>query len=264
MNDFGMLDVIAVAAAVVLLLVAMVLAAAEEALSRFTVVRAESLADKEPKRAARLAALLTEPEATRNPLRLLIVAAQLVEVVLVALLASRFLSGWGVAAVVAVNIALMYVVAEAVPRTLAILHTERVALSAAGPVALLLRLAPVRLLARGLIGITNWVVPGAGLKTGPFALPEELIALADAAVEDEVIEQTERDLIQSVIGFGDTIVREVMIPRTDMTTLERRLTVAEALEITSKAGFSRVPAVGESVDDVIGLVYVKDLIRAEL
>jgi CBS domain containing-hemolysin-like protein len=155
-------------------------------------------------------------------------------------------------------------VAEAVPRTLAILHTERIALLASGPVTLLLRLGPIRLLARALIGLTNWIVPGGGLQTGPFAMPEELIAFADAAVEDAVIEQTERDLIESVIEFGDTIVREVMVPRTDMTTIERRLTVEEALEVTSAAGFSRVPAVGENVDDIVGLVYVKDLIRAEL
>ncbi|MEM9654776.1 MAG: hemolysin family protein [Actinomycetota bacterium] len=263
-ESFEAADWVTVAAVIVLLLLVVVLAAAEEALSRFSVVRAESLQEQEPRRAARLMALLTEPESTRNPLRLVIVTCQLVEVVLVALLADRFLPAYGVALVVAANVLFLFVVAEAVPRTLAILHTERVALVASGPVALLLRLGPVRLLARALIGVTNWLVPGSGLRTGPFAMPEELIALADAAVEDDVIEKTERDLIESVIEFGDTIVREVMIPRTDMTTIERRLTVAEALEVTSKKGFSRVPAVGDSVDDVVGLVYVKDLIRAEL
>ncbi len=258
------LDVVALTAAAVLLLLAVVLVAAEEALSRFSLVRAQSMAAVEPKRARRLIALLTEPESTRNPLRLIIITAQLVQAVLVAVLAYRFLSWPWVAVVVAVNIVVTFVVAEAVPRTLAILHTERVALLSAGPVAVLLRLGPVRLVARGLIGLTNWIVPGSGLRTGPFALPEELIAFADAAVEDDVIEQTERDLIESVIEFGDTIVREVMVPRTDMTTVERRLTVEEALEVTSAAGFSRVPAVGDNVDDVVGLVYVKDLIRAEL
>ncbi len=261
---FELLDGIALAAAVLLLLLAVVLVAAEEAFDRFSVVRAQSLLDQEPKRAKRLIGLMTEPESTRNPLRLIILSAQLVEAVLVALLAYRFTSGWALALIVVANTIGMFVLAEAVPRTLAILHTERVALLAAGPVHLLLRLAPVRLLARGLIEITNWIVPGGGLQTGPFSLPEELIAFADAAVEDEVIEQTERDLIESVIEFGDTIVREVMVPRTDMTTVGRQLTVEEALEVTSAAGFSRVPVLGESVDDVVGLVYVKDLIRAEL
>lgn len=261
---FELIDGVALAAAIVLLLLAVVLVAAEEALDRFSLVRAQSLLEQEPKRAKRLIGLMTEPESTRNPLRLIIISAQLIEAALVALLASRFLDGWLVAVVLVVNTIFMFVLAEAVPRTLAILHTERVALSAAGPVHLLLRLGPVRLLARGLIEITNGIVPGGGLQTGPFSLPEELIAFADAAVEDAVIEQTERDLIESVIEFGDTIVREVMVPRTDMTTVERQLTVEEALEVGSAAGFSRVPVIGESIDDVVGLVYVKDLIRAEL
>lgn len=261
---FRLIDGVAVSAAVVLLLLSVFLVAAEEALARFSQVRALSLAEAEPRRASRLAGLLAEPESTRNPLRLIIVAAQLVEAVLVALLAARFFDWPLVALIIAINTLIVFVVAEAVPRTMAILHTERIALAASGPISLLLRLGPMRLLARGLIGLSNWIVPGSGIKTGPFSLAEELIAFADAAVEDEVIEQTERDLIESVIEFGDTVVREVMVPRTDMTTIERRLTVEEALEVTSAAGFSRVPAVGDSIDDVVGLVYVKDLIRAEL
>ena len=257
-------DVIALVAAAALLLLAILLVAAEEALSRFSVVRAQALAEHEPRRAARLAALLDEPESTRNPLRLIIVGAQLVQVVLVALVAARLWSTPAVVAVVALDVVVTFVLAEAVPRTVAILHTDRVGLLAASPVSLLLHLAPIRLLARALIGLANWVVPGSGLRTGPFSIPEELIAFADAAVEDAVIEQAERDLIESVIEFSDTIVREVMVPRTDMTTVERVLTVAQALEVSSTAGFSRVPVVGDSVDDIVGLVYVKDLIRAEL
>ncbi len=261
---FQTLDGLALAAAAVLLLMAVFLVAAEEAFDRFSAVRAASLLDREPKRAARLVGLMVEPESTRNPLRLIIISAQTLEAVLVALLAYRFLSPAAVVAVVVVNTIVVFVVAEAVPRTLAILHTDRVALLAAGPVSILLRLGPIRLLARGLIGLTNWIVPGSGLQTGPFSSAEELIAFADAAVEDAVIEQTERDLIESVIEFGDTIVREVMVPRTDMTTVERQLSVEEALEVASGVGFSRIPVLGDSVDDVVGLVYVKDLIRAEL
>ena len=261
---FGPMDGVGLAAAAILLLLAAALVATEEALGRFSLVRAESLLEQEPKRARRLQRLLTVPESTRNPLRLIILSAQLVESALVALLAYRFLPMWGVVAVVAVNTVVVFVLAETVPRTAGILHTERVALAAAGPVELLLRLAPVRLLADILIRLTNGIVPGGGLRTGPFALPQELIAFADAAVEDEVLEQTERDLIESVIEFGDTIVREVMVPRPDMTTLERDRSVEEALELASSAGFSRFPVLGESVDDVVGLVYVKDMIRAEL
>ena len=107
-------------------------------------------------------------------------------------------------------------------------------------------------------------MPGKGLRRGPFARPEDLIAFAGVAVEDAVLDEDERDFIESVIEFGDTVVREVMVPRTDMTTIEVTSTVAEALLATSEAGFSRVPVVDDNIDDVVGLVYVKDLIRAEL
>jgi putative hemolysin len=257
-------DVGALVAIVVLLALAVVLVAAEEALTRTSPVRIESIAGVHPKRAARLVRLLEDPGAVVNPLRLLVLAVQLAETTLVALVANRFLAWPVVVAVVALNVCLVYVVAEAVPRTLGILRADRVALALARPVELLARFPPIALLAGVLIRVTNIIVPGRGLRKGPFSSPEELIALADAAVEDDVLEQEERDLIESVIEFGGTVVREVMVPRTDMTTVDRDLTVAQALEVATAAGFSRVPAVGASVDDVVGLVYVKDLIRAEL
>jgi CBS domain containing-hemolysin-like protein len=262
--NFGSADGLALIAIVLLLAAAVVLVAAEEALTRTNIVRATSMAEAEPKRAKRLVKILEEPEAVVNPLRLVVLIVQLTETTLVAVLANRFFAWPLVVACVAANVGVVFVVAEAVPRTVGILRADRTALALAGPMQLLARFAPIRLLANALISITNVVVPGRGLRQGPFLSAQELIALADAAVEDEVLEQEERDLIESVIEFGATVVREVMVPRTDMTTVPRAASVADALEVTSAAGFSRVPAVGDNVDDVVGLVYVKDLIRAEL
>lgn len=261
---FGSADIGALVAIVVLLALAGVLVAAEEAISRTSPVRIESLSDVSHKRAARLVALLEEPEAVINPLRLLVLVLQLTETTLVAMVADHFLAWPGVVGLVALNVAVVFVVTEAVPRTLGILHPDRTAVALARPVQLVCELPPIRLLAGALITVTNVVVPGKGLRQGPFSSPEELIALADAAVEDDVLEQEERDLIESVIEFGDTVVREVMVPRLDMVTVERDLSVSKALSVASEAGFSRVPAVGQNVDDVVGLVYVKDLIKAEL
>ncbi len=262
---FGTFDVLAIVAAFGLLLFVIVTVAAEEGFARSSRARANSLIEDEPKRAPRLEALLARPDdAVRNPLRLLVVMAQLTQSALVAILAYRFLRQPMVSVVIVLNLAVVFVLGEAVPRTMAILYVDQVALMLARPIGLLLRVGPTRFLARALIGITNIIVPGRGLRQGPFALPEELIALADAAVEDEIIEQTERDLIESVIEFGGTVVREVMVPRTDMITVDREDTIADALEATSVVGFSRVPVVGENIDDVVGLAYVKDLIRAEL
>lgn len=259
-------DLIAVLTIGILLAMAVALVAAEEAIARTNSVRAEAMADSlpDPERVRPLIRLLEEPEAVLNPLRLVVLMVQLTETTLVAVLANKFLAWPLVVGIVAANICVVFVVAEALPRTLGILRTDRLALGLARPAELLVRFWPIRILADFLIKITNVVVPGRGLRKGPFSTPEELIALADAAVEDSVLEKGERDLIESVIEFGDTVVREVMVPRTDMRSVSKDVSVEEALEVTSDAGFSRVPALGDNVDDVVGLVYVKDLIRAEL
>lgn len=248
----------------VLLALAMVLVAAESALQTTSAVRIESLENEPLGRTERVARLLASPQDILNPLRLVIVLLHLAEASVVTLLAAEHLTPLGVACVLVLNVCVVFVIAEAVPRTLGILHADRAALSLGRPVALLVGFGPVRLLVNILIGISNAIVPGEGIRTGPFALPEELIALADAAFEDDVLEESERDLIESVIEFGETIVREVMIPRTDMTTIESHMSIDAALEVTSSAGFSRVPVAGENIDDIIGLAYVKDMIRAEL
>src|SRR5207302_6432923 len=104
--------------------------------------------------------------------------------------------------------------------------------------------------------------PGKGLKQGPFVSEEELLALADVAVEEEVIEHQERALIHSIIEFGDTVVREVMVPRPDMVTVEARASLADVMEVAIAAGYSRIPVYEQGIDDVVGIVYVKDLMRA--
>ena len=119
------------------------------------------------------------------------------------------------------------------------------------------------MLSRGLIGLTNVILPGKGLKEGPFVSEEELLALADAAVEEDVLEAGERKLIEQIIEFGDTVVREVMVPRPDMVGIPQDFRVADAMEVVLLNGYSRLPVFGGSADDIIGLVYAKDLMRAE-
>jgi CBS domain containing-hemolysin-like protein len=101
------------------------------------------------------------------------------------------------------------------------------------------------------------------LKRGPYTSEEELLAVADLAVEDAVIEAEERELIESVIELGDTVVREVMVPRTDMVTVTGAFRVSDAIEVAMLNGYSRIPASGEGIDDIIGIVHTKDLMRAE-
>ena len=254
---------IALGFALALLPIVFVLVLADASISTTSAIRIATLRDEQPKRVDRLTRLLESPEELLNPLRLLILAGQLAQVVLVWIVASDLLpTGWAVVVVV-VDVLVAYVV-EVGGRTLGLLHADRLAVALSGPTSFIALFPPLRALARALIGAGNIVIPGQGLSTGPFAMPAEFIAFADAAVEDEVLEPVERDLIESVITFGDTVVREVMVPRTDMITVDRDRTVADTLDLSTELGYSRLPVEGDNIDDIVGLIYVKDLIRAEL
>ncbi len=264
MVSIDLVEGIALALTVILVLVSIAAVATEEAFRLVSQNHAEVEEVGRPKQEKSLRRLRGEPRAASTFLRLLAMVSQTGQTTTVALLAVRWLPWQWILVVLAINICVVFVVAEAVPRTLAILNPQRWALLMAGPVLILLRLWPVQPVVRGLIGVANMVVPGRGLGMGPFSPAEELIALADAAVEESVLEKDERDLIQSAIEFKDTIVREVMVPRPDILAVNQVASVGAALETSSSAGFSRLPALGNGPDDVAGLVYVKDLIRAEL
>jgi CBS domain containing-hemolysin-like protein len=249
-------------AIVVLFLLSIVLAAAETALTRVSRARAQALADTAGKRGQILLSLVEHQE-WLNPTLLVVLSTQLVQSTLLGVLASRLFGGWGVVLATLVNVTLFFVVAEVAPKTWAIQHTDRAALAAARPVKALAGWGPLKLLSRGLIGLTNVILPGKGLKRGPYTSEEELLAVADLAVEDAVIEAEERALIESVIELGDTVVREVTVPRTDMVTVTTEFRVVDAMEVVILNGYSRIPACGDGIDDVIGIVHAKDLMRAE-
>jgi CBS domain containing-hemolysin-like protein len=117
--------------------------------------------------------------------------------------------------------------------------------------------------ARALIRVTNTILPGKGMKAGPYTSDEMLRAIADEAADEDVIEHEERTLIHSIIDFGDTVVREVMVPRTDMVAVESYAEITDVIDIVIPAGFSRIPVYSQGIDDIVGIVYVKDLMRAE-
>ncbi|HEX6419729.1 MAG TPA: hemolysin family protein [Acidimicrobiales bacterium] len=253
-------------AVVVLLLLALVLAAAETALTRVTRPRAEDLAEEEGHRGGEaLVELVTHPEQYVTTVVFLLLGCQLVQATLVGILADRLFGVVGAVVAIALDVAVVFVLAETAPKTWAVLNPERVSLAVARPVRAVARFAPVRLATRGLIAVSNLVVPGSGLKQGPFvSSEEELLAVAELGVEEGVIEEDDRALIESIIEFGDTMVREIMIPRPDMVTVPAHFRVADVMEIFLLNGYSRLPVCGEDgLDDVVGLAYAKDLMGAE-
>jgi CBS domain containing-hemolysin-like protein len=250
----------------VLLLVLVFLALAEMSMSQMTKPRAAALAEKGVKSGKALVRLAEHPTMWVNPLLLTVNVCQTVQATLMGIVAGRLFGAAGVAIGVAINVVLFFVLAEAVPKTYALLHPVKGATITARPIELLVRFWPLRIASNALIKLTNIIVKGEGLKQGPFIGEQEFLGIVEAAAQDSVIEHEERELIESVIEFGDTVVREIMVPRPDVVFIDDTLTVSEALDRAVEEGFSRLPIFRkdeDDVDDVEGIVYVKDLVIAE-
>ncbi|MDQ3569691.1 MAG: hemolysin family protein [Actinomycetota bacterium] len=245
------------------LVVACVLAMAETSLTRMNRVKAMTMEEEGRRSAQKLSRLVEHPERFLNPILLLTLGAHLAIAYAVTILVERRF-GTGAAAIATVGeAAVIFVVAEAAPKTWAVQHPERSALFTAPLVAPIVRFLPIRLLSQGLITMSNAIIPGKGPKEGPFVSEEELLAMADAAVDDDVIEREERALIHGIIRFGDTVVREVMVPRPDMIAVEASAKTSKVMERALEVGYSRLPVYDDGIDDVAGVVFVKDLVKAE-
>lgn len=258
--DWGMIIAI-----LVILVVLVFLAAAEMGLSKMTKPKAAAMADQGLKSGRALSRLVEEPARWVNPILLSVNVCQTVQATLTGVVAGRLFGAAGVVIGIALNVVVFYVFAEAVPKTYAVIYPEKAALLSARPVWALANFWPLQVVSRGLISLTNVIVKGKGLQQGPFVSEQELLGIVEAAAQDEVIEHEERELIESIIEFGDTVVREVMVPRPDMVTIDSSLTVTEALDIAISEGYSRLPVIRELDDDidVVGLAFAKDLMRAE-
>ncbi|MGI8685738.1 MAG: hemolysin family protein [Acidimicrobiales bacterium] len=256
-------QILMLAGVFVLILLAGFFAMAETSLTRVSRVKAMTMEEEGKRGASKVARLVEHPERFLNPVLLLVLVCHLVVATLVGVLAEQLFGALGVAVAVFFEVVVIFVLAESAPKTWAVQHTERAAILTAPLVSLITNLAPIRLLARALIGLSNLILPGKGLKQGPFVSEEELLATVDVATEDEVIEHDERKLIHSIIEFGDTVVREVMVPRPDMVSVEGKARVSDALEVAIAAGFSRLPTYDQGIDDIIGVVFLKDLVRAD-
>jgi CBS domain containing-hemolysin-like protein len=254
-------DWLILAVVVALLITSAVFALAETAFVRMNRIRALTLEEEGRKGAKRLLALMEKPETALNLVLLFLLITQLTAATLVGVLVEGRFGGYGVLVGTVVEVVAFFVLAEVAPKTYAVQHTETAALRVAPLLWVITHFPPLRLLSRILIGLANVILPGRGLKEGPYTSEEEIRTLADVAAQEQVIEREERRLIHSIFEFGDTVVREVMVPRTDMVAVEDDSTVDAALEKAIKAGFSRLPVFRENHDDILGLVYLKDIVR---
>ncbi len=267
------IDIWLLVLAAVLVVAAGLFSSADAALSSFSKARAEEIAHEGKSGAARLLVIVEDPPRYLNTALLLrmlceIAAIIMVTVVMLDLIVRRgaeggpeITSGRWLAMLAALGISLVvsFVVIGVAPRTVGRQHSERVALLSAGPlIAFTKVLGP---LSKLLILVGNAITPGRGFSEGPFASEAELRELVDLAEASSVIESGERAMIHSVFELGDTLVREVMVPRTDVVFIERNKTLRQAMSLALRSGYSRIPVVGENLDDIVGFAYLKDLTR---
>ena len=252
---------------ILLLLIGLIfLSLAEMSLSRITKQKAQALVDQNAKSAKLILKLAAEPTRWVNPLLLTVNIFQTVQATLTGVVAGRLFGAAGVLIGVTLNVIIFFVLAEAVPKTYGLLHPVRGATVTARPVSVIVSFLPLQIMSRGLIRLTNLIVRGEGLAAGLFISEQEFLGIVEAAAQDSVIEHEERELIESVIEFGDTVVREIMIPRPDIVSINDDLSVTKALDIVVDSQLSRLPVLradDDDQDDLVGAVFAKDLIAAE-
>jgi magnesium and cobalt exporter, CNNM family len=254
-------DVLQLLLALLLVLLAALLAGADAALSRVSRVAVEELVREGRRGSERLKQVVADPARYLNVALFLRTAAEIVAVVLVTMTTlDSFPEAWEAVLVSGLTmLVVFYVFVGVAPRTLGRQHAARVALASAAPLhAVATFLSPLTTL---LILVGNALTPGRGFRDGPFTSEAELRDLVDLAEERSLIEDDERQMIHSVFELGETIAREVMVPRTDMVFIERHKTLRQALSLGLRSGFSRIPVIGENADDVVGVVYLKDVTR---
>jgi CBS domain containing-hemolysin-like protein len=270
----SIVDIWLLVVAAILAVVAGLFSSADAALSSFSKARAEEIAGQGRRGAARLLEIIEDPPRYLNTalfLRMLceIAAIVLVTVVMLDLFVRRGGSEsgpqtdgtrwWAMLCALAIMLVVSFVVIGVAPRTLGRQHAESVALRTSGLIIVATRvLGP---LPRLLILVGNAITPGRGFSEGPFASEAELRELVDLAEASSVIESGEREMIHSVFELGDTLVREVMVPRTDVVFIERTKTLRQAMSLALRSGYSRIPVIGENLDDVVGFAYLKDLTK---
>lgn len=233
----------------------------DTALSRVHRVSIEQLKKENIRNADRLLSILNEQPRYVNSLLFAHLSLSTMSVVCVSMALLDLFSSRRVAlSVTAVTMIVVgFILLGVAPKTLGRQHANAIALKGARLTQIIaLFLSPLSSL---FIALGNAITPGKGYRQGPFATTAELRELVDIAGDESVIEDDERQMIHSVFELGDTVAREVMVPRTEMVWIERHKTLRQAMSLGLRSGYSRIPVIGDSVDDIIGVIYIKDIAR---
>ena len=246
--------------AIVLICLGSVFAAIDAAISTVSMARVQELVRDERPGAVRLVKVMADRPRHINQVVLLRIVCEISATVLLAQFFYRAVSrDWGLFIAAVVMVVISFVVIGVGPRTLGRQNAYSIALVSALPLQLIsVLLAPI---SRILVVLGNMLTPGRGFRNGPFASEIELREVVDLAQQRGVVAADERRMIQSVFELGDTPAREVMVPRTEMIWIESDKSAAAATSLAVRSGHSRIPVIGENVDDIVGVVYLKDCVQ---
>lgn len=246
--------------AIALILLGGLFSAIDAAIGTVSMARVEEMVRDERPGAVRLGQVVAERPRYVNLVVLLRIACEAAAtVLLVAFLNDHLRGAWSLVAAAGIMTVASFVIVGVGPRTLGRQNAYSIALASALPLqGISVLLTPI---SRLLILLGNALTPGRGFRNGPFASEIELREVVDLAGQRGVVADDERRMIQSVFELGDTPAREVMVPRTEMVWIESDKTAGQATSLAIRSGHSRVPVIGEDVDDVVGVVYLKDLVR---
>lgn len=246
---------------ILLLALASFLAGSEAALNSMSRVAVDAISERSKAQGAMVARIVKDPARYLNVVLLVRKAAELTATVLVAeaLIVAMENDLAAVALAILIMVVASYVVVGVGPRTLGKQNPMRWIVPASYISWILAKiLGPVTVI---LIALGNALTPGKGFRKGPFSNEAELRDLVDQAHESGLVEESEHEMIHSVFELGDTMVRELMIPRTEMVWIEGDKNLRQGLSLFLRSGYSRIPVVGEDVDSIIGIAYIKDIVR---
>ncbi len=244
------------------LVIAAFAAAAETSLTSVSRIRMRSLAEDGNKRARTVTRLHADPNGYLSTILTLNTVAVIVVSTATALLITGYLTKIPQAVGTVVLSILVLIFCEIAPKSLALRFNERFALVLAGPVQFLTRV--LRPLIGGLSAMSRLIVRAATrghTVRGPFVTEEELKLLLYVGEQEGIVEQEEREMIHGILEMTDKLVREVMVPRVDIVAVEATDSIADVIKVIIEFGFSRIPIYEDNVDNIVGVVYAKDLLR---
>lgn len=255
-----MTEVTSLLGAIVLIFLGGLFAAVDAAISTLSVARVEELVRDGRPGARRLAKVMSDRPRYMNLVVLLRIACEITATALLVVFLRHNLSmDWGLFIAAAIMVVTSFVVIGVGPRTLGRQNAYSIALVAAFPLQMISWL--LMPLSRLLVVVGNALTPGRGFENGPFASEIELREVLDLAQQRGVVAADEGRMIQSVFELGDTPAREVMVPRTEMIWIGSDKSAGQATSLAVRSGHSRIPVIGDNVDDVLGVVYLKDLVQ---